>query len=178
MPRVNFIREQLLLYETKLKSNEEPTRPEEFVQAFRQWYAPNLGSFASSLSRFKSLLRKEHSNEVSEAFLEGLKPSQEEVKAVKATNRERLLAKCRTSVVLRNGREVILFLRKCLASQDLGELMMGLIGCTGLRQIEVVCRAEIGKPKVGHATDEIYWASITGLCKKRQAVTQAAYAHE
>lgn len=104
---------------------------------------------------------------MSEAFLEGLKPTQEEIQAVKAKNRERLIEKCRTSVVLKNGCELILFLRKCLASRDLGELMIGLIGCTGLRQIEVVCRAEIGKPKFGHDTDEIYWANVTGLCKKR-----------
>ena len=45
--------------------------------------------------------------------------------------------------------------------------MIGIQAMTGLRMIEVVCRAEIGMPKLNHSTDDIYWTWVTGVCKKQ-----------
>lgn len=50
-PRVNFIREQLELFQT-----EPNTTAEQLVQNFRLHY-PNTASFASSISRFKSAVK-------------------------------------------------------------------------------------------------------------------------
>jgi len=43
---------------------------------------------------------------------------------------------------------------------------MSVMACTGLRQLEVVCRATLGPPTLTHATDSCYWAFVRGVCKK------------
>jgi hypothetical protein len=159
MPRRSFIREQ------QQRWTEEPhLSAEEFVQGFRTHYM-NLASFASSISRFKGELRKLGAPE---AFLAGLKPTKKETADVHARNRQQLELKCRQSITLKNcGDNLIMTCRKYLDSNDLGELMIGLQAMTGLRMIEVVCRAEIGMPKLNHNTDDMYWTWVTGVCKKQ-----------
>ena len=44
---------------------------------------------------------------------------------------------------------------------------MGIQACTGLRMVEAVCRADIDTPLLNHETDDIYWAFVKGVCKKR-----------
>jgi hypothetical protein len=159
MPRKNFVHEQ------QQRWIEEPHLPaEEFVKCFRSHYT-NLASFASSISRFKGELRKIGAPE---AFLASLKPTTEETADVRAKNRQQLELKCRQSVTLKNcGDNLIMTCRRFLDSNDLGELMIGIQAMTGLRMIEVVCRAEIGMPKQNHNTDDMYWSWVTGVCKKQ-----------
>lgn len=159
MPRKNFVQEQ------QQRWTEHPLLPaEDFVQCFRSHYV-NLASFAASISRFKGELRKLGAPE---AFLAGLKPTTKETAEVHAKNKKQLELKCRQSVTLKNcGDNLIMMFRKYLDSTDLGELMIGLQALTGLRMIEVVCRAEIGMPKTNHNTDDVYWTWVTGVCKKQ-----------
>ena len=72
--RINFIKQQVILWEEN-----RTVSAGELVQKFRLHY-PNLGSFASSISRFKGELRKIGA---SEGFLCNLKPTQEEITHVK-----------------------------------------------------------------------------------------------
>ena len=76
-PRVNFIREQLELLQA-----EPNTTAEQLVQNFRLHY-PNTASFASSISRFKSAVRK--LGTASDSFLVQLKPTLEETAAVRSS---------------------------------------------------------------------------------------------
>ena len=146
-PRANFIREQLKIVQT-IPSVEV----EDIVQNFRLHY-PNIGSFASSISRFKSELRKKCV--VSEVFLSKLKPTGEETAEVRLKNRKQLELKCKTAVTLRNcGDNLIMFFRSCLEATDLGKLMIGIQACTGMRMVEAVCRGEIEPPKLTHSTDD------------------------
>ena len=80
-PRVNFIREQLHI----VQENPLHVQAEEIVQRFRLHY-PNIGSFASSISRFKSELRK--LNVVSEECLSKLKPTRQETAEVHKKNKK------------------------------------------------------------------------------------------
>ena len=159
MPQRSFMREQ------QQRWTEEPhLSAETFVQCFRSHYG-NLASFASSISLFKSELRKIGAPE---AFLVSLKPTTKETADVRARNRQRLELKYRQSITLKNcGDNLITTCRKYLDSNDLGELMIGIQSMTGLRMIEVVCRAELGMPKLNHNTDAVYWTWITGVCKKQ-----------
>jgi hypothetical protein len=161
MPRINFIRVQKSLW-----IDRPHLSPETFVQNFRSHYT-NLASFASSISRFKSELRKEGAPQ---EYITLLRPTAEETAEVQATNRKRLDLKCRQSITLKNcGDNMIMYFRKCLESNDLGRLMMGIQACTGLRMIEAVCRAEIATPVLNHLTDDMYWATVKGVCKKQTA---------
>ena len=73
-----------------------------------------------------------------------------------------------TSITLKNcGDNLIMTFRQFLESDSLGELMIGIQATTGLRQIEVVCRAGIDIPKLNHNTDDMYWTWVTGVCKKQ-----------
>jgi hypothetical protein len=159
MPRVNFIRVQKELWKEK-----PHLAAEVFVENFRVHYL-NLASFSSSISRFKSELRKEGARDEYTALL---RPTSEETAEVKATNRQRLYLKCRQSITLKNGGDnMIMYFRQCLESNELGTLMMGIMACTGLRMVEAVCRAEIDTPILTHATDDMYWAFVKGVCKKQ-----------
>jgi hypothetical protein len=159
MPRIKFIRVQKDLWkDTPLLAAET------LVQNFRLHY-PNLASFASSISRFKSELRKEGAPE---EYLALLRPKAEETAEVQATNRKRLDLKCQRSVTLKQcGDNLIMYFRQCLESNELGKLVMGIQACTGLRMVETVCRAEIDTPVLTHETDDIYWAYVKGVCKKQ-----------
>ena len=159
MPRVNFSRVQKDLWEDRPHLSAET-----FVQNFRLHYQ-NLASFASSISRFKSELRKKGAPE---KFLDGLRPTAEETAEVQVTNRKRLDLKCQQSITLKNcGDNMILYFRQCLESNDLGKLKIGIQACTGLRMVEAVCRAEIETPLLNHETDDMYWAFVKGVCKKQ-----------
>ena len=94
--RVNFIRDQLDL----VKHNPKGATAEAIVGNFRRHY-PNTSSFASSISRFKSELKK--LSLVSSEFLSQLKPSQEEIASVHDKNRRRLQEKCQNSITLKNS---------------------------------------------------------------------------
>jgi hypothetical protein len=159
MARLNFIGQQTQLW---MIDNEEPAA--QFVHRFRLHY-PNLSSFSSSISRFKSDMRKAGAPA---EFLDALKPTKEETAEVHLKNKVRLELKCRESITLRNcGDNLIMTLRQFLESSDLGKLMVGLQATTGLRMLEVVCRANIETPKLNHDhTDDIYWSWVTGVCKK------------
>lgn len=166
MPRIrpNFIREQTDLWRQNKHMN-----PQTFVKNFREHYK-NLGSFASSISRFKSELRRKHG--APEDFLVELKPTAEETALVKAKNKQQLELKCRESVTLRNcGDNMIMYFRSCLDSNQLGELCMGIQATTGFRMLEMVCRAFLQPPKLNHKTDDIYWALVKGICKKKSHFT-------
>ena len=153
MPRVNFIRVQKELWKEK-----PHLAAEVFVENFRVHYL-NLASFSSSISRFKSELRKEGAIDEYTALL---RPTSEETAEVKATNRQRLYLKCRQSITLKNGGDnMIMYFRQCLESNELGRLMMGIQACTGLRMVE------IDTPILTHATDDMYWAFVKGVCKKQ-----------
>ena len=87
-PRVNFIREQLELFQA-----EPNTTAEQLVQNFRLHY-PNTASFASSISRFKSAVRKLGTQSASDSFFVQLKPTTlEETAAVRAKRRKKLESK-------------------------------------------------------------------------------------
>ena len=159
MPRINFIRVQKDLWKDRPNSAAET-----FVQNFRLHYQ-NLASFASSISRLKSELRKEGA---SEEYIALLRPTAEERAEVQATNRKRLDFKCRHSITLKNcGDNMIMYFRQCLESNEMGKLMMGIQACTGLRMVEAVCRSEIDTPMFTHETDNVYWAYVKGVCKKQ-----------
>jgi hypothetical protein len=159
MPRINFIRVQTDLWQAR-----PHLAAESFVQTFRLHYT-KLSSFASSISRFKSELRKKGAPE---EYIALLRPTAKETAEVQATNRKMLDLKCRQSITLKNcGDNMIMYFRNCLESHDLGQLMMGIQACTGLRMIEAVCRAHIETPVLNHESDDIYWAFVTGLCKKQ-----------
>ena len=159
MPRINFIRVQKDLWRAQPHLSAET-----FVQNFRVHYK-NLGSFASSISRFKSELRKEGATE---EYISLLRPSPQETAEVQAKNTKRLDLKCRQSITLKNcGDNMIMYFRQCLESNELGMLIMGIQACTGLRMVEAVCRADIDTPLLNHETDDIYWAFVKGVCKKR-----------
>ena len=158
--RVCFIRDQIDLY-SKNKRLEAST----LVQNFRSHY-PNLSSFASSISRFKSELKKIH--KPPELFLAHLKPTAEEIAKVHAQSKKRLIAKCQNSITLKNcGDNMIMFFRSCLESDKLGELFMGVQALTGMRMIEAITRVTLDHPKLNHNTDEIYWCQARGIVKKQ-----------
>lgn len=159
MPRINFIRVQKNLWK-----DTPHLAAERLVHNFRVHYK-NLASFASSISRFKSELRKEGA---AENYIALLRPTTEETAEVQAINRRRLDLKCRQSITLKScGDNMIMYFRQCLESNDLGRLMMGIQACTGLRMVEAVCRAEINTPMLNHVTDDVYWAFVKGVCKKQ-----------
>ena len=164
-PRVNFIREQLELFQA-----EPNTTAEQLVQNFRLHY-PNTASFASSISRFKSAVRK--LGTASDSFLVQLKPTLEETAAVRAQSQKKLESKCKNSITLKDaGDNLIMYFRSCLESMDAGELVMGMIpgiqACTGFRLVEAVCRGQVNKPKLEHAgSDDTYWAFVRGVVKKK-----------
>ncbi len=160
-PRVNFIREQLELFQA-----EPNTTAEQLVQNFRLHY-PNTASFASSISRFKSTVRK--IGTASDSFLAQLKPTPEETAAVRAQSQKKLESKCKNSITLKDaGDNLIMHFRSCLESMDLGELVMGIQACTGFRLVEAVCRGQVNKPKLEHAgSDDTYWAFVRGVVKKK-----------
>jgi hypothetical protein len=159
MPRINFIRVQ-----TDLWQDRPDLAAESFVHNFRLHYK-NLASFASSISRFKSDLRKKGATE---QYIALLRPTAEETAEVQSTNRRRLELKCRHSITLKQcGDNLIMYFRQCLESNELGKLMMGIQACTGLRMVEAVCRAEIETPMLNHQTDDVYWAFVKGVCKKQ-----------
>jgi hypothetical protein len=130
-PRVNFIREQLDVFQSNPNMP-----PEQLVQNFRVHY-PNAGSFASSLSRFKSILRK--LGIVSNFFLNELKPTQQEMTSVRVQQSIKLKDKCKKSITLNNsGDNLIQYFRSCLEATDLGHLFMGIQACCGFRLVETV----------------------------------------
>ena len=101
MPRINFIRVQKDLWRAQPHLSAET-----FVQNFRVHYK-NLGSFASSISRFKSELRKEGATE---EYISLLRPSPQETAEVQAKNTKRLDLKCRQSITLKNcGDNMIMY---------------------------------------------------------------------
>jgi hypothetical protein len=159
MPRINFVRVQ-----TDLWQDRPNLAAEMFVQNFRLHYK-NLASFASSISRFKSELRKKGATE---QYISLLRPTAEETAEVQAVNRKRLDLKCQHSITLKQcGDNLIMYFRQCLESNELGKLMMGIQACAGLRMVEAVCRAEIKPPILNHHTDDMYWAFVKGVCKKQ-----------
>ena len=80
--RVCFIQEQIDLF-----GKNKQLEPDTFVQNFRSHYS-NLSSFASSISRFKSELRKKH--HPPESFLAQLKPTGEEIALVHAQSKKKI----------------------------------------------------------------------------------------
>jgi hypothetical protein len=158
--RVNFIQQQLDLYADNPKLSAVS-----FVSNFRAHYV-NLASFASSLSKFKSKLKKLCADT---DFLDQLKLREKESSFVRAQQKSRLEAKCRDSITLKNcGDNLIQYFRKCLESKDLGPLYSGIAACTGLRMIEICKTANISPPKLSHNTDDVYWCWMTGIAKKTQ----------
>jgi primosomal protein N' len=105
-PRINFIRDQL-----EVLKQHPLMKATEIVQNFRLHYA-NTASFASSISRFKSELRK--AGTVSDLeFLSQLKPTPEEMQKVNEKNRKHLIDKCKRSVTLNNcGDNLIMYFKK------------------------------------------------------------------
>ena len=95
-PRVNFIREQLELFQAEPNTTEE-----QLVQNFRLHY-PNTASFASSISRFKSAVRK--LGTASDSFLVQLKPTLQETAAVRDQSQKKLESKCKNSITLKDRR--------------------------------------------------------------------------
>ena len=161
-PRVSFIKQQIKYYE----DNKPGVTADQFVENFRLHYQ-NKASFASSLSRFKSMLRKVGSNE---NFLSGLKLNIDEQQQVKTNQKKRLELKCRNAITLKNcGDNLISYARACLESNDLGQMVTGLMVCTGLRMVEIVARAKLSRPKMNHTTDSCYWSFVEGICKKHSA---------
>ena len=123
------------------------------------YYSPN-----ESLQRllYESLLALSHES------LSKLKPTRQETAEIHKKNKKQLEIKCKSAVTLKNcGDNLIMFFRNCLESPDLGKLIMGIQGCTGLRMVEAVCRGQIEAPKLTHNTDDIYWGWVTGICKKK-----------
>jgi hypothetical protein len=122
----------------------------EIVQNFRLHYT-NTASFASSISRFKSELRK--TGTVSDwKFLSQLKPTPEEMQKVNEKNRKHLIDKCKRSVTLKScGDNLIMYFRSCLESSELGPLIMGIQACSGFRMVEAVCRGNIESPRLDHS---------------------------
>jgi hypothetical protein len=162
-PRINFIRDQL-----EVLKQHPLMKATEIVQNFRLHYT-NTASFASSISRFKSELRK--TGMVSDLeFLSQLKPNPEEMQKVNEKNRKHLIDKCKSSITLKNcGDNLIMYFRSCLESSELGPLIMGIQACSGLRMVEAVCRGYIECPKLTHSTDDVYWGWVTGVVKKQDA---------
>jgi hypothetical protein len=160
--RRNFIGEQLEF----LQENPNTTALE-IVQSFRLHF-PNTASFASSISRFKSLVRKQPEG-VEDVFLIELKPTAEETASVREKNRTRLQEKCQNSITLKDsGDNLIMYFRNCLESTELGKLIMGIQACSGLRMVEAVCRGRLLPPKLPHAsTDDTYWGWVQGVVKKQ-----------
>ena len=98
-PRVNFIREQLELFQA-----EPNTTAEQLVQNFRLHY-PNTvarqAQFASSISRFKSAVRK--LGTASDSLLAQLEPTLEETATVRTQSQKKLESKCKNSITLKDA---------------------------------------------------------------------------
>jgi len=137
-----------------------------FVQSFRMHY-PNIRSFASQISRFKSQLKNAGCSDIE--FLGDLKPTSQESKEVHRINKARLELRCKNeSITLKGvGDQLILLFRSWLNSDTLGELYVGIAALTGLRLTEIICRANLEPPTVTHSyTDNAYWSYCTGILKK------------
>ena len=147
MPRIrrNFLKDM----EEEYKESPNTTASM-FVQSFRTHY-PNIRSFASQISRFKSQLKSAGCSDIE--FLGALKPTSQESKEVHRINKARLELRSKNeSITLKGvGDQLILLFRSWLNSDILGELYIGIAALSGLRLTEIVCRANLEPPTVTHA---------------------------